>query len=635
LAETCARRLACRLALTAAVIAGGLVPLARGPVAVARADDVEFEVAVTGAGSVGLTVTNFGFFGNNFNDRSPSFEYPLGSEVEHMVRGGVWVGAVRADTGDTLVATGTTDGSVGGRTDAATEWRPASPMMRRSILIADRNYSPDAISEEDLVTTYNDTLPIDRDGEDHRPLNVEVTQRVLGWSYDPADAFVIVEVEVKNLNEDVDLLNLHIGMYSELASGFKGRYEDWPPGGAWFDQKILDFDPERLLIIEHHVTFDQGQAPQYGAISLLGTRPDSVETMQPGFRWWAWDPGALERDQDVERYAELSTPGFMDVSVIVLQDDPAELLTVGPWPLVAPGESVTAVYAFIGGINIPDVQARADWAREAFRRDYIVPLPPPSPRLFVDPRPHAITLRWDASPESVRDPSTNLEDFEGYRVYVSRGDEDGIPGIEWSLVAQADLRDELGFDSGLDHLSEPYTGEGQNYDYRYNVRSLKDGHKYWVAVTSYDTGDPETPSLESGIGQNRTLCVPGTESDPGDERKVVVFPNPYRGRASWDGVTERERFVWFANLPPRAEIRIYSLAGDLVDTIQFESDSYNAANAAGVNDPIGENPVLSGGIAAWDLLSWNSQPVATGLYVFSVRDLDTGDLESGRLMVIK
>jgi hypothetical protein len=235
----------------------------------------------------------------------------------------------------------------------------------------------------------------------------------------------------------------------------------------------------------------------------------------------------------------------------------------------------------------------------------------------------------------VRDPSTNLEDFEGYRVYVSRGNEDGIPGIEWSLVAQADLRDGLGFDSGLDHLAEPYTGEGQNYDYRYNVRSLKDGHKYWVAITSYDTGDPETPSLESGIGQNRTLCVPGTESDLGDERKVVVFPNPYRGRASWDGVTERERFVWFANLPPRAEIRIYSLAGDLVDTIQFESDSYNAANAAGVNDPLGEDPVLSGGIAAWDLLSWNSQPVATGLYVFSVRDLDTGDLESGRLMVIK
>ena len=599
-------------------------------------DEVPFEAAVTDVGLVGLAITNFGFLGNNFTERSPSMEYPLGSEVEHLVRAGVWVGAVRADNGDTLVTSGTTDGRVGGRTDAATEWRPAAPLRRRSVLINDRFYSPEAISEQDFICAYADTTFLERDGEDHYPLGVRVDQRILGWSYEPADGFIIVEVEVTNLNPDVDLLDLHIGMYAELASGYKGRYEEWPPGGAWFDQKVLQFDPERLLVVEHHVTFDDGDAPQHAGIALLGTRPDTLGAMNPGFRWWAWDPGNLERDQDIERYVEISTPGFMDPSVIQLRDDPAELLTVGPWPFLAPGESVTAVYAFIGGNDYADVQVKADWAREAFRRDYVVPLPPPSPRLLVDSRPHGLTIRWDASPESVRDPSNGIEDFEGYRIYVSRGDEDGIPGIEWSLVGQADKVDQIGFNTGFDHLRDPFLADSLTYDYRYDLESLRDGHKYWIAVTSYDTGDPETPSLESGLGQNKTLFVPGAEARAaGSEGKVTVFPNPYRGRAEWDGVTERERFLWFAHLPPRAEIRIFTLGGDLVDTIQFDSGIYQAANAAGVNDPEGEDPVLAGGMAAWDLLSWNNQPVATGLYLYSVRDLDTNRAESGRFMVLK
>ena len=119
--------------------------------------------------------------------------------------------------------------------------------------------------------------------------------------------------------------------------------------------------------------------------------------------------------------------------------------------------------------------------------------------------------------------------------------------------------------------------------------------------------------------------------------EVVVFPNPYRGRASWDGVRERERFIWFSNLPPVAEIRIYTLGGDWVDSIEFNAATYDGANAAGVYDPgSGEDrPVLSGGAAAWDLLSWNNQPIATGLYLFVVNDRTTGRMQSGRFMVLK
>ncbi|HVP39258.1 MAG TPA: hypothetical protein VMS93_08770, partial [Candidatus Saccharimonadales bacterium] len=42
---------------------------------------------------MGLTITNYGFFGTNLTDRQPSMEYPLGTGYEHLVRAGLWVGA--------------------------------------------------------------------------------------------------------------------------------------------------------------------------------------------------------------------------------------------------------------------------------------------------------------------------------------------------------------------------------------------------------------------------------------------------------------------------------------------------------------------------------------------------------------
>jgi hypothetical protein len=620
-----------------AVRASALVAARAG----ASDDDAPFQETTTSIGQVGLAITNFGFFGNNFRTRSPSFEYPLGSDVEHMVRGGVWIGAIRADTGDTLLASGTSDGQVGADTDAATEYHPTSRIVRRSILINDRNYSPEAVSEEDFVTAYADTIPIERPNEeDHHPMGIEVLQQVYGWSFDPANGFVIVQVQVVNLNEDVDLLDVHIGMYAELASGYKGGYEDWPPGGAWFDQKILEFDPERWVVFEHNVDFDGGDAPQYGAIGLLGTRPQPVSEMSRSFRWWAWDPGNAERDTDVERYITLATPGADDVSSIQLRDDPAELLGVGPWPILAPGDTATAAFAFIGGNDVADAQAKFDWAKTAFDRNYIVPLPPPSPRLVADPRPGGVTVRWDHSPESVRDAASDTLDFAGYRLYVSDGTT-GETGLDWSQVLEADVAgDSIGFETGLDFVADPFISEtGDSLHYRFDIDGLRDGYKYFVSITSFDFGDvaTNTPPLESGTSQNRTAIIPGADPDPGGTLGVVVYPNPYRGRASWDGTLERERFIWFANLPPRAEIRIYTLGGDWVETIDFDAATYSGANAAGVYDPgaFQDRPVLAGGLAAWNLLNWNSRPVGTGLYLYVVRDRDSGRMQSGRFMVLK
>ncbi|MBX2977226.1 MAG: hypothetical protein KF721_13945, partial [Ignavibacteriaceae bacterium] len=49
----------------------------------------------TNVGNLGLTVTNFGTYGSGFVGwpNQPSAEFPLGSGIEHIFDGGLWLGA--------------------------------------------------------------------------------------------------------------------------------------------------------------------------------------------------------------------------------------------------------------------------------------------------------------------------------------------------------------------------------------------------------------------------------------------------------------------------------------------------------------------------------------------------------------
>ncbi len=68
--------------------------------AAAAADSIRYSIAISDANRIGITFTNYGFLGNNFNSRAPSFEFPLGAGYEHMSRAGLWVGArAISDTG--------------------------------------------------------------------------------------------------------------------------------------------------------------------------------------------------------------------------------------------------------------------------------------------------------------------------------------------------------------------------------------------------------------------------------------------------------------------------------------------------------------------------------------------------------
>jgi hypothetical protein len=316
------------------------------------------------------------------------------------------------------------------------------------------------------------------------------------------------------------------------------------------------------------------------------------------------------------------------------QSDPVELVSVGPFPEMTEGDSVVFVCAFLGGMDRASLIENAKWAQIAFDNDYVLPSPPQPPNFKVIPGSEAIDLYWDDSPESIPDPFSDSLDFEGYRVYISR--EEGATSEEFKLVRDVDIdTDTLGYNTGFDSIREANVFDSTRYDYHLRIPNLKDGFKYWVSITSYDKGMPEqgVESMQSGVLASKVLAIPG--SPAGAAAKVQVFPNPYRGEAVWDGARDREKYIWFANLPGLATIRIFTLAGDLVKTIQFDGRTYKGEDVQGLKTGTEKIVEMPGGICAWDLISERDQAVATGLYIFSVDDRESGESQVGKFMVIR
>ena len=82
------------------------------------------------------------------------------------------------------------------------------------------------------------------------------------------------------------------------------------------------------------------------------------------------------------------------------------------------------------------------------------------------------------------------------------------------------------------------------------------------------------------------------------------------------------RKIEFRNLPERATIKIFSVSGDIIKTIEHTSDAQGN---------------LSGSVA-WDQRSDSGLLVAPGLYIYVVKsntDNSAGEKVSGKLMIIR
>ena len=105
-----------------------------------------------------------------------------------------------------------------------------------------------------------------------------------------------------------------------------------------------------------------------------------------------------------------------------------------------------------------------------------------------------------------------------------------------------------------------------------------------------------------------------------DVKNVHVVPNPYKERADWDEATSNVnitgRKIYFVNLPPEATIRIYTIGGDLVQTLEHRYD------LSPENDR-----------TYWNLVSRNNQEVVSGVYIYHIES-PVGE-KIGRFVVIR
>jgi len=197
-------------------------------------------------------------------------------------------------------------------------------------------------------------------------------------------------------------------------------------------------------------------------------------------------------------------------------------------------------------------------------------------------------------------PSTLPEPEQWQRLGVYRVDPDegGLPlgGITNGTIAPD------GGDAGGPHypvgryqLTDARALDG--FDYHYVVTTLL--REIPSPAATRPPQEYESPFFASFDDR----VVPHAAARPRAGQAWVV-PNPYRAHAAW----ERQavpgdvftRHIDFMGLPDgRCTIRIYTLAGDLVQTIEHDARGGD-------------------GEAAWNLISRNGQDVESGVYLFTV-----------------
>ncbi|MEK7774315.1 MAG: hypothetical protein AAB305_00320, partial [Candidatus Zixiibacteriota bacterium] len=170
------------------------------------------------------------------------------------------------------------------------------------------------------------------------------------------------------------------------------------------------------------------------------------------------------------------------------------------------------------------------------------------------------------------------------------------------------------------------------YEYELIIPNLLPSVNYYASVTAYDFGSPpsglqalESPKM-ADLKQVYPYINPGDKDE--EDRKVYVYPNPYRSDAGYraDGLesrgrdedfVDRVRQIHFNNLPHKCTIRLFTLDGDLIREIDHDKSP---------NDPTAHHDTFS-------MINRNGMIIVTGLYYWTVESPDS-KVQIGKLVVI-
>ncbi len=513
-----------------------------------------------------------------------------------------------------------------------------------------------AISENDLSCAYADTFSRPQIGG-HVGMGIKVWQKSLAWKNRVKEPILPIEYTFVNIGKKI-FKDVYLAFFLDPDVG-PIDVNEYPNNNY-----VGYIDSLRTFYCHNPV--DRGSTP-LGLTLLDASTP--LDSLSYCFQWADYSTKCDGSYGDSILYMQMNCSAFLCSSGPFSEppsymSDVRMFISIGPFPTMYPGDTVKCAVAFVSGDAIAEVpNSLRDNAAKAISisKHGYENINIPSPPLHVKREGFNIILDWKWKPGDIgNDPLENWDEhneyltslpdthwrkknppdgktkggrnLEGFKLWRSESDTFNVESF--TMLAQYDADDDLGF------------GSQTGLRFTFVDSTLKAYNKYWYAVTSYSIPEGMTIPFPDagGVIHQANLIGPPVESElienatqthllfePSKKLgEVLVVPNPYRADVPYtDGFgfegpsynwTPDKRVIWFIRLPEKATIRIYTIAGEIIQTIHHDDAERRLRG-------------LATGQEEWDLFSESRRPIASGVFVFSV-DSDFGQ-QIGKFVIIK
>lgn len=203
---------------------------------------------------------------------------------------------------------------------------------------------------------------------------------------------------------------------------------------------------------------------------------------------------------------------------LVLNYNIGFLFASGPFKLKA-GKRERFSLALGYGSDLRELRTTTKVVQQIYKANYQFAVPPPMPTLNAFAGDGFVTLSWDDKAERTFDPVTNINDFEGYRIYRSTDPAFLDPQVVTTAtgtgpigigrpIAQFDLINEIyGFSKTTVEGVSYFLGEDIGIQHTFTDTTVTNGQLYYYGITSYDSGSDslEIYPSENALTVSKTL----------------------------------------------------------------------------------------------------------------------------------
>jgi len=565
---------------------------------------------VISVNKLGQYVSNIGQFYSSWQELAPTAEWPLGSNHEQMYRMNVYVGVP-----GNVVQT---------RTFGQKEWDPMpgyhNPVVGFTAISTDPSTWPlDGNNQpywpardemgNPMIRSHQDTYAVYRDYTNYLVnlnqdpsyrLNIEIHQSSYAWNTALDEDYIIFSFDV--INDTTQAKDsLYFCIYADFDAG------GFVSGNEYADDK-LGFEPDRQFMYFYDSDNWSNQwngIPFYLGLVFLET--PLTDDGKTGITDWHYTDNWSEPRNilnDKEQYWYMSSdprlrddpnwPNLFwgdDINYCdpdLIPDEGAALVTFnssGPYTM-QPFDTLRFIVAMVAGQDYEQISRNVDRIWEVYQNGFQVKSVS-QPLVTGSTGDNETVLTWDNSIDrEYIDALTGTNTLKSYRIYRTEDPN----RLTWTLY---------------DSIARRYTPEDpyQGNAYVWKDTHVMSGFYYSYSVTAYDSSGDESGRATLAARINTTELRPGWGVRE-NAKEVRVVPNPYIISARWErerlgNISDGEpiREMAFINLPGECTIRIFSVDGDLVKTINHREGT---------------------GTAYWDVRSDFNQMVSTGVYFFHV-----------------